>query len=124
MKRIVYINGILKFSKTTYNEKVNYQFTTRVANSYTTNSYFTATANGFIFTNITSNAIEGAHVNLYLDTTTANSNKVIGTIRKYSYGSGSSSDIYQGPCFPIKKGESICWEGASTVVILNVIFIS
>lgn len=107
-----------------YNEKVNYQFTTSTINSYTTNSYFTAPTNGFIITTITSNATEGTHVNLYLDTTTTNSNKLIASIRKYMYGSGSTTDIYQGPCFPIKEGQSICWSGVSTVVILNVIFIS
>lgn len=106
------------------NEKVNYQFTTRVANSYTTDSYFTAPENGFIFTSITSSATEATHANLYLDTTTPNNNKRIASIRKYMYGSGSTSDIYQGPCFPIKKGQSICWSGVNTLVTLNVIFIS
>ena len=107
-----------------YNEKVNYQFTTKVTNSYTTDSYFTAPKNGFIFTSITSKQKEDVHVNLYLDTTTANSNNKIGSIRKYMYGSGSTSDIYQGPCFPIKKGESFCWGGVSTTVTINVVFIS
>lgn len=123
-----YIKSSLAYLKTQVtnlnNEKVNYQFTTGVKNSYTTNSYFTAPENGFIFTSITSNTTEAMHVNLYLDTTTPNSNSKIGTIRKFKYGSGDTTDVYQGPCFPIKKGESICWNGISTLVTLNVIFIS